>query len=199
MDGGKVVRELNLGNITVEEDVAFRTVVRVTDGTNSTFYFTGYYTDESGELCWGPTKYSNSDTEVAKPSGTLHAVVTSEISVVPDVMMAIGDVEFKGTITLEGGYNASTGITENLASLCFMDESDVSSGKVEVAFLNMDSWISKTTTEQGVVYSLKDDAYAYVFAFSDVSSKKGIEGRLGIDHNGFRASYSSDGTEAKIS
>ncbi len=174
--GGAVKKDYNDVNAQISMDLTLKTVVRVTDGTYSTYYVDGKAVTNNGK-------------EIALPSvADLSTSIDGDFFVDGGHTLTINDVAVLNDIVLGGGKGTAAGIAK------IKLDKNVPMFRLAVNFDKLADWTKKEQTPEGTVYML-DPECAYEFVTSTSIS---LNDRVGINASGFKANIAPGGLSATL-
>ena len=166
--------EVYAQNITT--DIKLKTVVRVTDGTYSSFYVDGKFV------------YNNGKDIPLPQTEDLSTKLTGYIHIDGGYKLTICDVVVQADVMLGGGDGTAAAVATIILS------GDVPMYRLAVGFDNLDKWSETIETPEGRIYILKDGC-DYKFITSD---KVPLNDRIGVSAAGFKANIEAGGLSARL-
>ena len=174
--GGVAKNSYDGVNAKISTNLTLKTVVRVSDGTHSSFYVDG-------------KEFYNNGKQVPLPSiADLSTSIDGELSIDGGHTLTIGNVAVLNDIMLGGGKGTAASVAQIKLG------KDVPQFRLAVGFDKLSEWAIKTETPEGTVYSL-DPECKYTFVTSEAVS---LNDRVGVNASGFKANIAPGGKSATL-
>lgn len=159
---------------TLDRDITFATVIRVTDGIHSSFYI-------------GTEEVYNNGASISLPEGRdMVSELNGRVYVPSARVLSVADVSVFSDIVLGGGMTYSNDDAP-IGTVRLLENAPAT--RIVISFENIDKWIERRQTEGGWVYGLREGC-DYLFVTSD---KLSLNDLVSVNMPGIKANISPGG------